>query len=167
MQKIIVMNWQLCNNYMRYKAWFQLNVSVIATNRSYLLARTLLHFASFHKQSSFGLLRGLLYLEACKSRSASGIESEITTFRKSSLFFQLLALLFFFGGQKIFFISRIVSFYRSQSQNIATQASQKSNMCNFVARSQAFVAKAVIACDHWCPYIMRHRTLLRVLLTHV
>ena len=40
-------------------------------------------------------------------------------------------------------------------------------MCDFVASSQAFVAKAVIACDHWCPYILRHRALLCVLLTHV
>ena len=55
------------------KAWFPLNVSLIATNQSCLLARTLLRFAGFHKQPSFGLLRGLLYLEACKLRSASGL----------------------------------------------------------------------------------------------
>ena len=56
------------------EAWFPLNVSVIATNRSCLLAVTLLRFAGFHRQPSFGLLRGLLYLEACKSCSASGIQ---------------------------------------------------------------------------------------------
>ena len=61
----------MCNVYRL--AWFPLNVSVIATNWSCLLARTLLRFAGFHKQPSFGLLRGLLYLEACKSRSASSI----------------------------------------------------------------------------------------------
>ena len=55
------------------KAWFPLIVLVIATNRSCLLARTLLRFAGFHRQPSFGLLQGLLYLDACKSRSASGI----------------------------------------------------------------------------------------------
>ena len=55
------------------KAWFPSNVSVIATNRSCLLARTLLRFAGFHRQPSSGLLRGLLYLEACESRSASGV----------------------------------------------------------------------------------------------
>ena len=66
------------------KVWFPLNVSVIATNQSCLLVRMMLRFAGFHRQSSFGLfsvleegggglLRGLLYLEACKSRSASGI----------------------------------------------------------------------------------------------
>ena len=44
---------------------------------------------------------------------------------------------------------------------------QKFNMCDFVASSQAFVVKAVIACDHWCPYIVRHSTLLCALLTHV
>ena len=37
----------------------------------------------------------------------------------------------------------------------------------FVASTQAFVAKAEIACEYWCLYIERHRTLLRVLLTHV
>ena len=104
------------------KAWFPLNVSVIATNRSCLLARTLLRFAGFHRHLSVGTLRGLLYLEACKSRSASGISSEISTFRKSSLFFLFLALLFFFGGQKIFVVSCMVGFYRSQ--HIAAQASQ-------------------------------------------
>ena len=72
----------------------------------------------------FGLLRGLWYLEPCKSRSASGIQSEITTFRKSSLFFFFFALLFIFGGQKIFVVSCVVGFYRSQSQHTATQASQ-------------------------------------------
>ena len=46
---------------------------LIATNQSCLLARTLLRFAGFHKRPSFGILRGLLYLEACKSRIASGI----------------------------------------------------------------------------------------------
>ena len=40
-------------------------------------------------------------------------------------------------------------------------------MCAFVESSQAFVAKAVIACVHRCPYIVRRRALLCVLLTHV
>ena len=38
--------------------------------------------------------------------------------------------------------------------------SQKFNMCDFVA-------KAGIACEHWCPIIERHRAPLYVLLTHV
>ena len=79
-----------------HEAWFPLNVLVIATNRSCLLVRTLLCFAGLLKQPSFGLLWGILYLEACKSRSASGIQSEITTVRKSSLFFCFLTLLLFF-----------------------------------------------------------------------
>ena len=41
------------------KAWFPLNVSVIATNRNCLLGQTLLRFAGFHMQPSFGFLRGL------------------------------------------------------------------------------------------------------------
>ena len=66
-----------------FKAWFPLNVSVVATNRSCLLVRTLLHFAGFNRQTSLGLLPSLLYLEACRSRSTSRIWLEMTTFRKS------------------------------------------------------------------------------------
>ena len=84
--------------------WLPLNVSVLATNRNCLLVQTILRLAGFHRQPSLGLLRGLLYSEVCKSRSASGIELEITTFRKSLLYFLFLCLLFFFGGQKIFFV---------------------------------------------------------------
>ena len=72
-------------------------------------------------------------------------------FPKVVVTFLFLALLSLFGGQKIFFVSCVVGFYRSQSQHIAaqaSQASQKFNMCDFVASSQAFVAKAVIDCDH-------------------
>ena len=43
------------------KAWFPLNVSVLATDRSCLLARTSLRWAGFHRQASQGLLRGLLH----------------------------------------------------------------------------------------------------------
>ena len=64
-----------------------MNVSVLATNRSCLLVRTLLRSAGFRRQPSPGLLRDLLYLEVCKSRSASDIELEITTFRKLLLYF--------------------------------------------------------------------------------
>ena len=41
------------------KAWFPLNVSVLATDRSCLLARTSLRCPGFHRQASQGLLRGL------------------------------------------------------------------------------------------------------------
>ena len=54
-------------------------------------------------------------------------------------------------------MSCVAGFYRSQSQHIAAQASQKLNMCDYVASSQAFVGKAGIAWEHWCPYIVRHR----------
>ena len=77
----------------------------------------------------------------------------------------LLALLFFFEGQKIVsFLLVSVDHKHSISQH---KPSQKFNMWDFVASSQAFVAKAVIACDHWCLYIVKHRALLCVLLTHV
>ena len=41
------------------------------------------------------------------------------------------------------------------SQHIAAQASQKFNMCDFVASTQAFFVKAGIACEHSCPSIHR------------
>ena len=44
-----------------FKAWFPLNVSVLATDRSCLLARTSLRWPGFHRQASQGLLRGLLH----------------------------------------------------------------------------------------------------------
>ena len=98
------------------KAWFTLNVSVIETNQSFLLVRTLLRFVGFHKQPSFVLLRGLLYLEACKSCSTSGIQLEITTFRKSSLYLLFLALLIFLEDIKSFLcLVLLVSIGRSHS----------------------------------------------------
>ena len=113
------------------KAWFPINVSVIATNRSSLLARTLLRFASFHKPPSFGLLRGLLYF--CFLRCWF-LQVKVTAYRGTGL-----------------------------------ASPRKSSTCATLlrARRQAFVAKAVIACEHWCPYILRYRALLCVLLTHV
>ena len=43
-------------------------------NKSELFANAnAVAFAGFHRQPSLGLLQGLLYLEVCKSRSASGI----------------------------------------------------------------------------------------------
>ena len=49
----------------------------------------------------------------------------------------------FSRDQKIFFGSRVLGFHRLQLQHIGSQAShlsQKLNMCDFVASSQAFVA---------------------------
>ena len=103
--------------FFRYKAWFSLNDSVIETNCSCLLAQTLLRFAGFHRQLWFRLLRGLLYLEACKSC----IQLEITTFLASSLYFLFLSLSFFLKTEKKFFV---VGVYRSQSQCIAAHACQ-------------------------------------------
>ena len=78
-----------------------------------------------------------------------------------------MALLFFFWrNETLFFLALLVSIDHSHSTS-RHKPSQKFNMRDFVASSQAFVAKAVIACDHWCPYILRHRALLCVLLTHV
>ena len=64
------------------------------------------------------------------------------------------------------FLALLVSIDHSHSIS-RHRPSQKFNMCDLVASSQAFVAKAVIACDHWCPYTVRHSALLCALLTHV
>ena len=73
--------------------------------------------------------------------------------------------------QKMFPQYYILGFHRLRLQDISRNKprmnSQMFNMCYFVASTQAFVAKAEIACEHWCLYIERHRALLRVLLTHV
>ena len=77
---------------------------------------------------------------------------------------------FFFRRRKFFFCSAL-SIPTGHSHSISWHRpripSQKFNMCDFVASTQAFIAKAGIACDHWCPYILRHRALWCVLLTHV
>ena len=83
------------------------------------------------------------------------------------LYFLFLALLFFRKTKHIF-LSCGIGFYRSQSQHIAAQASQALAKVQHVRLCcGAFIAKAGIACELWCPYIVRHRVLLRVLLTHL
>ena len=89
------------------------------------------------------------------------------TFRKSLLYFFVLSFALFFRRAENLFLSCVIGSHRSQSQHIAAQASQKFNMCDFVASTHAFIAKAGIACEHWCPYIVKHRAPLCVLLTHV
>ena len=93
-------------------------------------------------------------MEVCKSRSAPGVELEITTFRKSPLYFFCFRLISFFRKKEKYSVSCVIGFHRSQ--HIAAQASQKFNMCDFVASAQVFIAKAKIACEQWSPYIERH-----------
>ena len=96
-------NYVQCNLEAYCWVWFLLEVSVLATNRSCLFVQTLLCFAGFHRQLSSGLLQGLLYLEVCKPRSASGIELEIMTFRKSMLIFFWFELCSFFSKNRNYF----------------------------------------------------------------
>ena len=44
-------------------------------------------------------------------------------------------------------LSCVIGSHRLQAQHIAAQASQKFNMCDFVASTQTFIAKAEIACS--------------------
>ena len=57
-----------------------------------------------------------------------------------------------------------IGFSHSISRHGPCIPSQKFNICDFVASTQAFVAKAGIAREHWCLYIERHRVLLCILL---
>ena len=84
------------------------SIKCFSVRTSCLLVRTLLRFAGFHGRSSLGLLRGLLYLEVCKLRSASSIELKITTFRKSLLYLYIfLSLaLFFWKTENLFCVLR-------------------------------------------------------------
>ena len=109
---------------------------MIATNRSCLLARTLLCFPGFHRQPSFGLLRGLLYLEACKAVVIVFVFSFALFFSEDRKYFLFLALL----------VS--IDHSRSISRHRPRKPSQKFNTCDFVATSQAFVGKAVIIGVH-------------------
>ena len=84
------------------------------------------------------------------------------TFRKSLLWNCSLALLYFLKGRKSF-----LGFHRSQSQHKPRTPSEKFNMHDFYASTQAFIAKAGIVCEHWCSYIRTHRAPLCVLLTQV
>ena len=105
-----------------------------------------------------------------KSRRLSSISLEIMTFRKSLLYFLILALLSFFRRQKIFLCPALLvltGHNHAISWPRPRKPSQKLSMCNFVASSEAFVAKAGIAWEHWWSYIGKHRAPLRDLLTHV
>ena len=69
-------------------------------------------------------------------------------------FFVFGFALFFWRTGNPFFLALLVFIDHSHS---ISRHKPSQNMCGFVASLQAFVAKAVIACDHWCPYIVRHR----------
>ena len=68
-----------------------------------------------------------------------------------------------FRRTKNIFVSCIIGSHRPQSQHITAQALQKFSVCDFVTSTEAFIAKVGIACEHWCPYIERHRTPLCIL----
>ena len=105
--------------------------------------RTLVHFAGFYRQPLSGLLRGFLCLEVCISRSASGIELKITTFRKSLLYLFVLSFALFSRKTENIFAFWVIGSDRSQSQHIAAQALQKFNMCEF------FCELACFYCEGW------------------
>ena len=87
-----------------------------------------MRFAGFYRQPSSGLLRGLLYLEVCKSHSASGIELEIISFRKSLLCIFDLSFALFFGGQKTF-LCPVLSVPTCYSHSISRHRPRKSSTC--------------------------------------
>ena len=101
----------------------------------------------------------------CKSRSASDIALQMTTFRKLLVYNGSLAILFLYGEQKLFSETCVFGFDRSQSQRIVEQTSEKLNRCDFDARAHAFIAKGGIVCEHRCTYIRRHQAPPCVLLT--
>ena len=75
------------------------------------------------------------------------------------MFFVFRFAHFFSEDRKSFlFLALLVSTDHSHSisRHRPRKPSQKFNVCDFVDRSQAFVAKAVIACVYWCLYIARH-----------
>ena len=146
-------------------------VSVLATNRSCLLVRTLLRSAGFHRQPSKVLLWGLLHSDVCKSQKCirySVINNDFPKVVVRKLFFGFA--LFFRKTKDIFLypaFSVSMGCSHSASRHKPCNPSKRSNMCDFDASTQAFVAKTGIVCAHWCAYIGRHQVPPCVLPTHV
>ena len=136
-----------------------------ACNRSELFARA--SVIAFCRFPSLGLLRSLLYLEVRKPRSASGIELETPTFRKSLQYFLFLALLIFSGGQKIFFVSFVIGSHRAQSQRIGAQASHPLAKVQNVRLCCEYAGFCCEGCDWLWALVPIHREPLYILLTHV
>ena len=100
-------------------------------------------FSARNKSKLFARVKfivDLLFLELCKSCSASGIELETTTFRN----FPCTCV--FSGGQKLFSIFCILGFYRSQLQHIAAQASHPLEKVQHV---QILCKHAGFYCEGW------------------
>ena len=117
---------KLVNKSNRFVCW------VLPKNRSCLLVRTFLCFAGFHRQPSSGLLRGLLYLEVCKLRSAFSSELEITTFQKLLQCCFVSSFALFFGGQKI---SLCPAWSVLTSHSILRHRSRKNSTCATLLRA--------------------------------
>ena len=84
--------------------------------------------------------------------------------------FCVLSFVFFFGRQKIFFVSCVIGFYRLQAQHIVAHASHslaKVQHVRLYCEHAGFCCEGWDCCEHWSPYIERHRAPLCVLLTHV
>ena len=108
---------------------------MFATYWSCLLVRMLLRFAGFHRQRSSGLFRGLLCLEVFKSRSASGIELVIKTFRKLLVYFFVFSFALFIRGQKIFYCS-VFSVLTGNSRSMSRRKRCKSSTCATLLRAR-------------------------------
>ena len=119
--------------------------------------------------------RGLLCLKVCKLRSASGIELEIMTFRKSLLRFFVLSIALFFRGQKIFCVLRYrfpqvtVTAYRSTGLAKVhhlrlccehTVFCYKGWDCLWAGMSIHRVSLCVLLTHVWKPGFSRHRQML-------
>ena len=86
---------------------------------------------------------------------------------ESCCYILLFWALFFFFRRPRFFLCSELSVSTGHNHSISRRRPRKFNICYFFASVQAFIAKAVIACKQWYPYIERHGTKLFVLLTHV
>ena len=87
-----------------------------------------------------------MYSEVCKSSSEYGVELQITIFQRSLLNFFVLSFALFLEDRK-YFLCSVLLVSIGRSQHIAAQTSKKFNMRYFVASTQAFIARAEIACE--------------------
>ena len=126
------------------KAWFPLNVSVIATNRSCLLARTLLRFAGFHIDNHRLVYCKVFCIWRHVNRVAHPVfhqKYRLSESRRYSFCFWLCS---FFSEYRKYFFSCVVGFYRPQSQHIAAQALAKVQHVRFCCDLAGFCCEG---CD--------------------
>ena len=86
-------------------------------------------------------------MKVCKSCSASGIELEITTYRKSLLYFLFQVLHIFSEDRKSFLCPALLISAGHSHSTSRNRLRNSSTGATVVASTHAFIVKAGIACE--------------------